>query len=211
MGKINQGILGGFSGRVGSVIGSIRQGINMMRAKPNSPYKSRTLAQLQQRAKFALAISALQPITPFLRVGFKQYAYRQSGFNAAMSHTVRNAIKGEYPDYAVDYPNLIVARGTLTGINVATAEVLAGKIKIKWELNSGNEGQATDKALVMVLNPAKGQAAYITDGAPRSAKSQELAVSPYWAGDAVEVYLAFISEDGNEVATSVYLGAVTIV
>jgi len=50
MGKINQGILGGFSGKVGSVIGSIRQGINIMRAKSNSPHKTRTLAQLQQLA-----------------------------------------------------------------------------------------------------------------------------------------------------------------
>jgi len=36
MGKINQGILGGFSGKVGNVIGGNWKGIDYMRVKPAS-------------------------------------------------------------------------------------------------------------------------------------------------------------------------------
>ena len=68
----------------------------------------------------------------------------------------------------------------------------------------------TDKALLVAINPEKGEAAYITDGAPRSEKAEDLMVSPYWAGDDVEVYLAFISENGKDVASSSYLGTVTV-
>jgi len=212
MGKIKQGILGGFSGTVGSVVGGSWKGINYMRGKAASIKNPQTLQQMQQRNKFAVAAFVLQPITAFIRVGFKRYAHKKTEFNAAMSYTIRNAIVGDYPDYMIDFESLLVSRGSLTGANSGTATPVSGKIKLEWEDNSGiGEAKPTDKALAVAINPAKGEAAYITEGAPRSAKTEDLMVSPYWAGDDVEVYLAFISEDGKDVASSSYLGTVTVI
>jgi hypothetical protein len=212
MGKIKQGILGGFSGKVGSVVGGSWKGISYMRGKAASIKNPRTLQQMMHRNKFAAALSVLQPITAFLRVGFKRYAHRKSEFNAAMSYTLKNAIAGTYPDYTIDYSKLLVSRGSLTGANNATATPVAGKVKLTWEDNSGiGEAQPTDKAIAVAINPAKGEAAYITDGAQRATGLENLVVSPYWTGDEVEVYLAFISENGKDVATSAYLGSVTVV
>ena len=211
MGKIKQGILGGFSGKVGSVVGGSWKGINYMRGKAASIKNPQTLHQMQQRTKFALALSVLQPITAFIRVGFRRYAHRKTEFNAAMSYTVRNAILGTYPDYVIDYSKLLVSRGTLTGANSATATPVAGKIKLAWADNSGiGEAKPTDKAIAVAINQAKGEAAYITEGAPRSSENEDLMVSPYWSGDEVVVYLAFISENGKDVASSEYLGPVTV-
>jgi hypothetical protein len=212
MGKIKQGILGGFSGKVGSVVGGSWKGINYMRGKANSIKNPQSPHQMQQRSKFALALSVLQPITAFIRVGFKRYAHRQSEFNAAMSYTVKHAILGTYPDYTLDYPSLLVARGTLTGANNATATAVTGKVKLTWEDNTGiGEARSTDKSMAVAINPTKGEAAYITDGALRSAGQEDMTVSPFWVGDEVKVYLAFISENGKDVATSAYCGTVTIV
>ena len=69
----------------------------------------------------------------------------------------------------------------------------------------------TDKAMVVAINPEKEEAAYITDGAPRSLENEELLVSPFWVGDEVQIYLAFISENGKDVANSTYLGTVTVI
>jgi hypothetical protein len=212
MGKIKQGILGGFSGKVGSVVGGSWKGISYMRGKAASIKNPQSLHQRQQRNKFALALSVLQPLVAFIRIGFKRYAYKKSEFNAAMSYTIRNAIVGTYPNYEIDYSKLLVSRGTLTGANSATATPQTGKIKLAWEDNSGiGEAQPTDKALAVAINPEKGEAAYITDGAPRSSGTENLLVSPYWAGDKVEVYLAFITENGKDVATSVHCGSVTVI
>jgi len=212
MGKINQGILGGFSGKVGSVVGSSWKGISYMRGQAVSKNRKKTLQQIKQGCKFAFALDLLQPITPFVRIGFKRYAHFQSAFNAAMSYTVKHAIVGSYPDYVIDYPGFLVARGTLTGANNAVATAQASKIKFAWENNSGaGEAQPTDRVMVVAINPAKREGLYITEGAARSAKSELLDVSPFWAGDEVHTYLAFISEDGKEVATSNYCGAVTVV
>ena len=168
MGKINQGILGGFSGKVGSVVGGSWKGISFMRGKAVSKNKTQTLQQMKQRCKFAIALSVLQPITAFVRIGFKRYAHYQTAFNAAMSYTVKHAILGDYPDYTIDYPNLLVARGALTGANATAPVALPGKIQLAWEDNSGvGEAQSTDRAMAVAINPAKGEAVYITEGATR--------------------------------------------
>ena len=52
MGKIKQGILGGFRGTVGTVVGSSWNGIAYMKGKPQSVRNPRTDAQVNQRTFF---------------------------------------------------------------------------------------------------------------------------------------------------------------
>ena len=52
MGKIKQGILGGFKGKVGTVIGASWNGISYMKGRPQSVRNPRTEAQVQQRNFF---------------------------------------------------------------------------------------------------------------------------------------------------------------
>ena len=52
MGKIKQGILGGFKGKVGTVIGSSWNGIAYMKGLPQSIKNPKTAAQQAQRALF---------------------------------------------------------------------------------------------------------------------------------------------------------------
>ena len=52
MGKIKQGILGGFKGKVGTVIGASWNGISYMKGRPQSVRNQRTEAQVQQRNFF---------------------------------------------------------------------------------------------------------------------------------------------------------------
>ena len=59
MGKINKGILGGFNGKVGTVVGGSWKGISYMRSLAQSITKSRSGSQVKQRTKFALALRFL--------------------------------------------------------------------------------------------------------------------------------------------------------
>jgi hypothetical protein len=155
MGTIKQGILGGFSGKVGAVIGASWKGINYMRSIPQHVKNPRTEGQVSQRSKFALALNFLKPVTGFLRTGWKLYAHRQSPFNAAMSYTLANAITGTYPDYAIDPSKVLVSRGGLApAANASATPAGAGTITFDWEDNSGvGNAKQTDKALLAVINP----------------------------------------------------------
>ena len=215
MGRIKQGILGGFSGKVGNVVGSSWKGISYMRSLPQHYHNPNTEGQVEQRTKFKVASQFLRPLNDFLRTGFKTCAHHRLPINAAMAYTLAHAIKGTTPlDYAIDQTKVLVSRGGLTPAANAEADTGPGDFQVNfhWSDNSGiGSAKATDKALLLVYNPAKAEAFYATAGNSRSEEGQEVFVPADWLGDDAYAYLGFISQNGREVSNSTYLGICEIV
>jgi hypothetical protein len=211
MGTIVQGILGPFSGRVGTVIGGIWKGIAYMRGIAPAHADAQTDAQLSQRQKFAVTMAFLKPLSEFVRTGFKDYAIHQTALNAAMSYNVKNALTGTYPNIAIDYPNSLVARGNLAGVlNQVASSTVAGTVKFDWEDNSGEIGAAAiDKTLLVVYNPTQNQAVTVSQLAERADGTQTITVPDSFSGDLVECYMAYINASG-QVSNSAFAGAVTV-
>ena len=214
MGKISQGVLGGFSGKVGNVVGGSWKGIDYMRIKPASVANPRTQGQVDQRSKFSVVLNFLQPMSEFLRVGFKLYTNKMSQFNSAMSYNLNHAVTGAYPDFTIDYPNALVSHGQLNGaIGTGVASANPAVVDFTWEDNSGpgrSKAKTTDKALLLVYNASKGIAIYDLEGASRDTGAQSLEVPTDFSGDEVQTFMAFISEDGSEVSDSVYVVSVVV-
>ncbi|MBI9069834.1 MAG: hypothetical protein JEZ09_21250 [Salinivirgaceae bacterium] len=212
MGKINQGILGGFSGKVGNVIGGNWKGIDYMRVKPASVANPQTEGQVDQRAKFSTVLRFLQPMTDFVRVGFKLYATKMTQFNSAMSFNLKNAITGTYPNFSIDFSKALVSRGALTGATGANAESNSSEeVEFTWSDNSSSgNANANDKAILLVYNADKNMAIYDTAGAIRSTGVQTLILPAKFSGEDVEAFIGFISDDGKEVSNSAYVGSVTV-
>ena len=207
MGTIRQGILGGFSGKVGTVVGSSWKGISFMRAQAKSIKNPRTEKQMNQRAKFSISMVFLKPMTDILRTGFKLYANNQSAFNAATSYILANAISGEYPNYHIDFPAALISRGSLTPAMNGTAVVQDGNIVVSWDDNTGlGTAKASDRTLIAVYNADRYEAVTENAGTTRAAGTHTIPVPADWTGDEMHIYLGFVSEDNNEVASSVYLG-----
>ncbi len=212
MGKISQGVLGGFSGKVGNIVGGTWKGIDYMRIKPSNVANPRTQGQVDQRTKFSKVLNFLQPMTEFLRVGYKLYAIKMTQFNSAMSYQLQNAITGAYPNFLIDFSKVLVSRGSLLRAEGATGEsIQEGIVVISWADNSASGGaKATDKALIVLYNEDKNIAVYDTAGAVRTAETQNLSVPVDFSGDDIQAYIGFISEDGTEVSNSVYVGAISV-
>ncbi len=68
------GILGGFSGTVGTVIGYRRNNQWFMRAKPRFVANPRTEAQQAHRRQFGDMVSLASKLLPALKVGMRHYA-----------------------------------------------------------------------------------------------------------------------------------------
>ena len=207
MGTIKQGILGGFSGKVGTVIGSSWKGISYMRGRAQSVKNPRTEGQVEQRSKFALTLDFLKPITAYVRTGYKTYANKQTAFNAAMSYIVKNAVSGVFPNYALDFSRVLVSRGNLTQPSTPNISMSAGRATITWNDNSGQgDAQPTDVAMPLAFNPDKSEAVFNTSAATRADHSAELNFPADWNGDTVDLYIGFATADGINVANSIYLG-----
>ena len=210
MGNIKQGILGGFSGTVGPVVGSSWKGISYMRGKAQSVKDRNTLAQKKQRQKFAIAIKFISVVTPYINYGYKNYAVKQTCGNAAVSYIFKNnCIIGEYPDYSIDYQTIKVALGQLRKAENPTVVLTSGTASFNWSDNSGNgNAQAGDIAMALLYNKDKKEAEYDIGNATRADGVLTFSYPSGWQGDNVVAYLSFMSEDGKLVADSEYLGEI---
>jgi hypothetical protein len=211
MGKIAQGILGGLSGKVGNIIGGSWKGIDYIRIKPSSVANPRTPGQVNQRNKFTLTLEYLEATSDFIKIGYKSFAVKKTEFNAAMSYVLNNAVGGIAPNFTIDYSSALLSRGPLSGVlNGTTDLATAGQVSFNWGDNSAEgNANATDKAMVLVYNPSKKESISILDAADRTVGSQVVTIPNTYAGDTVELFMAFVSADGTQVSNSVYLGSGT--
>ena len=69
--------------------------------------------------------------------------------------------------------------------------------------------QRIKKIVETLLYPSKKESMYILDGAIRTAGSQTVNIPGTYAGDTVELFIAFVSADGTQVSNSLYLGSGT--
>ncbi|WP_411274424.1 DUF6266 family protein, partial [Daejeonella sp.] len=91
---------GAFSGKAGSFIGSNWRDINYIKGILRISNKPKTQKQLEQQAKFALAVRFLRPVKLQVEAGFSKIKQgHTTSYNLALKQILVNAITGTYPDY----------------------------------------------------------------------------------------------------------------
>lgn len=212
MAKLREGILGGLSGAVGTVVGGRWRDVDYIRSKPAIVRNPNTEAQQAQRKRFALMIRLMKRIRLYINEGFALETERRTPMNNAMSVNLKNAIQGTFPDFEISFPDLMVARGDLKKPAGAGVEVTPpDTVTFSWTDNSGRaSAKASDIALALIINYDSDDLEYDIENHTRADASLTLQVPPEWYGDTLECYLAFKSEDGAEVSNSVYLGSVVV-
>ena len=82
MAIIKRGILGGFSNKIGNVVGTSWKGISVMRSLPQSVHNPKTEAQEEQRTNFAVASKlGSQLLDSVIKPFWDKRAIRMSGYN----------------------------------------------------------------------------------------------------------------------------------
>ncbi|TCD02947.1 DUF6266 family protein [Pedobacter psychroterrae] len=173
MGRYKQGILGAFSGKVGNVVGSSINGIDYMKGLPRKSTKTPTLPQLMQRSRFGLMADFLRTLGGVVKVGFQSRKKGLTPYNAASSYNLEHAITGTYPNFVVDYPEVVYSRGNLLGLSdQEVAAAVAGELDFSWSNDAPVGGSGgTDKATIVVYNPAKDKYVVAQAAAARSAET----------------------------------------
>lgn len=135
MGTIKQGILGGFNGKVGTVVGSSWKGEAYMRGLAQHVKNPKTEKQLEQRNKMDIAQKFMKQALQFINLGLKDVAKKQSPFNYAVRQMVNNAI-GDAPDYTIDFSKIVLSKGILTPPSVQIMYVTMTDIDILWGIKT---------------------------------------------------------------------------
>lgn len=150
MGKINRGILGGFTGKVGNVVGSSWKGIETMRALPISVLNPRTTAQVGNRTRFGnISTLAAAMLTTIVKPLNDRFASRMSGYNM---FTSRNSAAFD-DSGSFEAGNLVLSTGKL-GSTPITANSTSGSyvMEIDWDDTPvGSYQMPTDKLYAAVV------------------------------------------------------------
>jgi hypothetical protein len=210
MGKFQVGILGGFEGKVGTVVGGRWKGIDYMRHKGRKSTKPPTQAQLEQQAKFTLVTKFIHKFSLLLMRSFKETP-QLTGTNVAFTYNYNKAIAGAYPNYSLDFSKVALSIGELQNAVLPTAsDAGGGKIKYDWQDNSGDTlAAADDIAILVAYCEETNQSIFTMAGAARNVKTDTLNVGNF-TGKTVQTWISFVSKDGKEYATSIYTGEVIV-
>lgn len=210
MATFKQGINGPFNGKVGSVVGYQWKGISVMRGLPRFT-KPRTVKQLANQAKMALMLYFLKIIIVIVRKGFYIVGEERqmSAFNVAMSYNKKHAIKGEYPDFEIDYSKVMIAQGELEGPVNPRVQQIGEAIEFSWDPEVNTNGQGNDQAMLLIVG-YKPEAIAITpmsgSGNRRDRGKEIINVGKSFKGATFATYIAFISDDRKKASDSMYCG-----
>lgn len=210
MAIFEKGILGGFSGKVGPIVGTTWKGRDVIRSRASRRKTDSSVAQIDQQLKFSTGLTFLQPMTDLVGVTFRGYAKDQTAFNSALSYTLKNAIGGKTPDYVINYKAALVSRGTLPNATSPAATVTDKTVYFTWVDNSGiGNAASTDNAVLVVYCKELKTAICNWAGPQRSEGAASVDVTRL-SGQTVETWIGFISANGKEVADSIYTGSLEI-
>lgn len=211
MARHGKGILGEFSGKVGTVVGSSWKGISYMRSLPaKKKNKKVSDTQLIQQAKFAMSIRLVKAMGSLLSISYQE-APGKTVKNVALSQVLAQAIGGNYPDLFIEYSQVQVAKGSLKKADNPSVDVPApGVLRFNWSdaATLGN-ANATDKAILVMYCPETGDTIYSADAFTRSQGTGTLDVS-FFSGKQVHTWISFRSADGMKTADSTYTGTILV-
>jgi len=204
MGKINRGILGGFSGKVANIIGGSWKGIAYMRSQPVSVSNPNTAGQQSQRSKFGSVVElATLFLTNIVKPLNDRFAVKQSGYNLFVS---RNIAAFDSSGKFQPGTGLEIARGNLLKIDNFSISGTDGSavVDVTWDDNSGgSQVRGTDEFYALIYNQTKSELVAVPSGAVRSdATTNATMPSAVDTGDVLYIYAAYRAADGTEVSNT---------
>ncbi|WP_051285358.1 DUF6266 family protein [Aequorivita capsosiphonis] len=214
MGTFKKGILGGFRGKVGSVVGARWRGKYVMRSVPEvDENRTPTDKQRKVRERFGLVARFLNPIKPIVGKYFGKKQKDKSPFNLATSYHILEAVLEVGTDFVMDYPKVLISKGDLSGLqSPALTAPSTNLLQLDYTDNSGQGfAQADDQLVVVLFVENLGEYQTLNPAGTRDATSVNLPLPPYWSGQAIQAWATFVDAEDKRVATSSYLGEVTAV
>ena len=209
MGKLINGIFGGFHGRIGNLVGYTLKGKYVIR-KIGRSSKPLTPGRKANCQKMTLVNEILSPSLPAIQVGYRLVVAGtdKNEYNEAVSYNKKNALQGTYPNLSLDYSKVLLSMGTLPTPIHPTISQTDDKITFNWEVTLDQSYQyATDRAMLVVYFPDLKICRCDLIGSRRIEGTHTLSIEPDHVNERMEAYISFVKDNGRAVSDSVHAGA----
>jgi hypothetical protein len=206
MAKINKGILGAVSGKIGPVIGATWKTIAYIKAvSPKKPGK-RTKAQIATQEKMRFINNFLVPFHPYITVGMKNEAKSQTEISAAFSTNYHRTVLGTFPDLSVDYAQFIFSKGSLPMVSDMMITSNNYTLQFTWNSQNGQKARFDDQMIIVLYVATLHKTQGFIGGVNRSANKCSLELTDNFRGKEIDIYASITSLDRKKIADNTYLG-----
>ncbi|WP_038331104.1 DUF6266 family protein [Empedobacter falsenii] len=212
MGKINDSLLSGTSGRTGRIVVANVFGNEISKIRPRKRSKKPSLKQqmIQQRMKKCAEFMA--SYRSFACNHFGRRVGMTSCYNLAMTNLLENfVINHANQSFNINYPAISFARGNLLGIIGVTFNMPStDSLEINWQNNAGSITERENDWLQVLFGVEdQSNTIFLENVAMRSSETYTAIIPPIENGNTVHVWLSFRSEDNSDVSTTFYAGSLT--
>lgn len=191
MGKVQQGILDGFIGKVGTVVGSFWKGKPVMRGYKRNVRVSTSEAVELIRTRFASLGQLAGQFMHATRMGFKNIARAKQMTEGDIFVRLNwDHVHATMPGTAtIDYADLIIAKGNLPEAQLSSpAFTQPLSVKVSQTDTSSVIGADQDDLVFLFVYAPEANAGILSDAYTRSEDTIEVAVPEYWNGMNVHVW-----------------------
>ncbi len=210
MGEIKNGINGGFSGKAGSYVGYTLRGKYIIRGMPSKIHKKPSPKQLAARARFRLLQMWRSPLTSFFAITFKNHTHERSAQNAA-HHFNAGIVKGEYPDYKIDYSAAVISSGSLPFVSDLKMAIDDDyNVDLTWKPNYGNTALNNDLIAYLVCYDQYTWLGGDLNAVERSAEKYSFKLTYPPGCKTAHIYVTILSNDRERAANSQYMGMIEL-
>jgi hypothetical protein len=167
-----------------------------------------------------MAMHFVKPINDFVAYSFHPATKGTTKIpqNEATSSFRKLAINGTYPDYWIDFSKVMVSKGDLPAPLNPSVQLAGNQLSFKWEqVPVTNNERNDDQVMLLAYFPDTHHANFIIGGARRPAGEAGLTIYPVLSNipdvqkdTVIETYIAFISNDRQQVSDSIYVGKVML-
>lgn len=208
MALVEQGILGGYRGKVGGVVGYWRMGQWCVRAYRAHINDARSALQLVQRSQFKAMILFAAAAKGALRQGLRQGAQdcglTEGNLFLRLNHRhFRQRLEGGPVE--VDYAGLQFSRGGMGNVDFEGATTDDGRcVTVRYGKNQhGQRTKAEDRVVVYAYCPAMGTGLVVESR--RGRKQAQFLLPDSWVGCEVQLWGFTVNAQG-EASNSAYIG-----
>lgn len=213
MGKLNDSLLSGSSGRTGRLVVANVAGTEILRVRPRKKTTppSPKQALIQERMK-----KCYDFLLPYKGYASVYFGYRQ-GMRSSYNQAITNLLNAFKLDFALMnitplFPEIEFSLGNLlAAVPTGIESSVAGALTVDWYNNAGgNPDRLADQLQLLYYDESQKSPVFLENLGERTDTTVTVNVPPYMSGKEVHVWIAFRSQDGMEVSISAYAGSVLI-
>ena len=210
MAKINLGIFGPISGKIGALVGSTWMGIPYLKKAPIvKAAAKRSPAQKANNQKFTYVNEWLIPFHAYLKIGFNSLAIRQTAIGAGLSAVYKTMFTGTMPDINIDYSKMMISSGSLRGITEVSISCVDGNhIFLEWNDNPGNTAKFDDQVILALYSEEMQSTDGFLFNVSRADKKHDFLLQEEMTGKALHAYIAVVSFNRKKASDTIYLGQI---